>query len=251
MGWELTGLDAAGILAAVGKGVLVWARVLGLCLTAPGLAVPGLAWQSRIGLAAVLGAVLAPVVTAQAMPPADWPAAVWTGLVEVFTGGLLGWSAGLIVAAARTAGDLVAVQAGLATATLFDLESGEEQTPLGQLYGWLALAAFLAMDGPMVLVRALVDSYARIPLGQLVRSDQAVALAFGQVGRALELALRIAAPPTIALVMTGIVLGWLSRAAPSLPFFTLALPIPVGLGIVLIILSMTVLVATLAGAWGQ
>src|SRR5262249_23001232 len=101
------------------------------------------------------------------------------------------------------------------------------------------------------LVRALVDSYAMIPLGHLVRSDQAVTLAFGQVGRALELALRIAAPPTIALVMTGIVLGWLSRAAPSLPFFTLALPIRAGLGIVLIILSMTVLVATLAGAWGQ
>src|SRR5262245_42189362 len=121
MGWELAGLDAAGILGPAGKGVLVWARVLGLCLTAPGLAVPGLAWQSRIGLAAVLGAVLAPVVTPQAMPPADWPAAVGTGLVEVFTGGLLGWTAGLIVAAARTAGDLVAAQAGLATATLFDL----------------------------------------------------------------------------------------------------------------------------------
>ena len=251
MGWELAGRDAAWIIGPAGSWVLVWARVLGLCLTAPGLAVPGLAWQSRIGLAAVLGAVLAPVVTAQVMPPADGPAIVWTGLAEVFTGGVLGWSAGLIVAAARTAGDLVAAQAGLATASLFDPESGEEQTPLGQLYGWLALAAFLAMDGPIVLVRALVDSYATIPLGQLVSSQSAVALVFGQVGHALELALRIAAPPAIALVMTGIVLGWLSRAAPSLPFFTLALPIRAGLGIALIILSMTVLVVTLAGAWGQ
>ncbi|HZW32790.1 MAG TPA: flagellar biosynthetic protein FliR [Isosphaeraceae bacterium] len=251
MGWELAGLEAAGLLGLAGKWVVVWARVVGLCLTAPGLAVPGLAWQSRLGLAAVLGAVLAPVVTPQVPPPADWPAAVGTGLAEVVTGGVLGWSAGLIVAAARAAGDLVAAQAGLATAMLFDPESGEEQTPLGQLYGWLALAVFLAMDGPIVLVRALVDSYTAIPPGQLLSSQQAVALAFGQVGHALELALRLAAPPAIALVMTGIVLGWLSRAAPSLPFFTLALPIRAGLGIALILLSMTVLVVTLAGAWGQ
>ncbi len=251
MGWELAGLEAAGLLGLAGKWVVVWARVVGLCLTAPGLAVPGLAWQSRLGLAAVLGAVLAPVVTPQVPPPADWPAAVGTGLAEVVTGGVLGWSAGLIVAAARAAGDLVAAQAGLATAMLFDPESGEEQTPLGQLYGWLALAVFQAMDGPIVLVRALVDSYTAIPPGQLLSSQQAVALAFGQVGHALELALRLAAPPAIALVMTGIVLGWLSRAAPSLPFFTLALPIRAGLGIALILLSMTVLVVTLAGAWGQ
>jgi flagellar biosynthetic protein FliR len=249
MGWELAGLDAAWLIGPAGKWVLVWARVLGLCLTAPGLAVPALAWQFRIGLAAVLGAVLAPVVTPQVILPADGPAAVWTGLAEVFTGGVLGWSAGLIVAAARTAGDLVAAQAGLATATLFDPESGDEQTPLGQLYGWLALAVFLAMDGPMALVRALVDSYATFPLGGLVSSPQARAFAFGQVGHALELALCIAAPPAIALVMTGIVLGWLSRAAPSLPFLALALPIRAGLGMALIVLSMTVLVVTLASSW--
>jgi flagellar biosynthetic protein FliR len=249
MGWEIAGLDDPGIIGQIGTWSLVWARVLGFCLTAPGLAVPGLDWRFRLGLAAVLGALLSPVVAAQVVPPADWSTGAWTGLVEVFLGGLLGWSAGLIVAAARTAGDLVAAQAGLATATLFNPESGEEQTPLGALYGWLALAAFLAMDGPIALVRALRDSYTVIPVGRLVDSQQAVALTFGRVGHALELALCIAAPPAVALVMTGLVLGWLSRAAPSLPFFALALPIRAGLGIVLIVLSMTVLIATIAGAW--
>jgi flagellar biosynthetic protein FliR len=249
MGWEIAGLDEAAIIGQIGTWSLVWARVLGLCLTAPGLAVPGLDWRFRLGLAAVLGALLWPVVAAQVVPPADWWTGAWTGLVEVFVGGLLGWSAGLIVAAARTAGDLVAAQAGLATATLFNPESGEEQSPLGALYGWLALGAFLAMDGPIALVRALGESYTVIPVGRLVDTQPAVGLVFGQVGHALELALSIAAPPAVALVMTDLVLGWLSRAAPSLPFFALALPIRAGLGILLIVLSLTVLVATIAGAW--
>jgi flagellar biosynthesis protein FliR len=144
----------------------------------------------------------------------------------------------------------VAAQAGLAPATLFDPESGEELTPLGRLYGLLAMAAFLALNGPLALVRALVDSYTAIPMGRLAISDQTVPLAFGQVVRALDLAIHVAAPPALALVMAGIVLGWLSRTAPSLPFLAFSLPIRTVLGIVLVLLSLTTLVVTLVGAWG-
>ena len=134
-------------------------------------------------------------------------------------------AAGLIVAGARAAGDLVAAQAGLSTTTLFDPESGEELTPLGRLYGLVAMAAFLSLGGPLALVRALGDSYAAIPAGQLGISRPTATFAFGQAGRALELALRAAAPAAIALIMAGIALAWLSRTAPSLPFLVLALPI--------------------------
>ena len=126
----------------------------------------------------------------------------------------MGLTAGLIVAGARSAGDLVSAQAGLSTSTLFDPESGEELTGSGRLYGWIAMAAFLAMDGPLVLVSALADSYTVIPAGRLVLAQDSAKFVFGQVGHALELAIRAAAPPAIALVMAGIVLGWLSRTAP-------------------------------------
>ncbi len=73
--------------------------------------------------------------------------------------------------------------------------------------------------------------------------------AFGQVGRALQLALRAAAPPAIALIMAGIVMAWLSRTAPTLPFLDLALPIRVVLGIVLVLLGLAALAMTFTGAW--
>src|SRR5437870_3415299 len=135
MASDIAPVDWAWFLGHAGAAALVFARVLGLCLTAPGLAVPGLDWRFRLGLATALGSVLAPVVAMRLAPPTDWPGAAWAALAEVLTGGVLGWSAGLIVAGARTAGELVATQAGLSTATLFDPESGEELTPLGRLYG--------------------------------------------------------------------------------------------------------------------
>src|SRR5262249_21967493 len=149
---------------------LVLARVLGLCLTAPGLAVPGVSWRFRVGLAGVLGLALVPVLEQGVAAPPSWTDAAWAGLGGVLTGAMLGMTAGLITAGARAAGDLVAAQAGLATATLFDPESGEEVTALGRLYGWVALAAFLGLSGPLALVRALADSFSVVPAGRFLIS---------------------------------------------------------------------------------
>ena len=239
----------AWILGHAGVWALVAARVLGLCFTAPALAIPELDWRFRLILTLLLSAVLIPVLGPLIAPPMDLPRAGWGLLMEGLTGGLIGWSAALIIAGARLAGDLVAAQAGLSTASLFDPETGEEMTVIGRLYGWIALAVFLALEGPLVLVCALVDSYRAIPAGGFLISLETAELAFGQVGRALELSLRAAAPPAVALTLAGVVLGWLSRAAPSLPFVALALPIRTVLGVVLVIVSLGTLVATLAGTW--
>lgn len=250
MGWGFSGaMD--GTIGRIGGWALVLARVLGLCLTAPGLAVPGLSWRFRIGLAVVLAAVLAPVLEGRVTAAADGPGVAWAVVGEVLTGTILGMTAGLIVAGARAAGDLVAAQAGLATATFFDPDLGEELTPIGRLYGWIALITFLGLGGPLALVRALAESYAVVPAGRSPVSPETVAESFGEVGRALELALRAAAPAALALILAGLALAWLSRTAPSLPFLVMALPIRAVLGVGLVLIGLAVLAMILTGAWGR
>jgi flagellar biosynthetic protein FliR len=249
MGLDISDAIWAWVISHAGVWALVAARVLGVCLTAPALAIPELDWRFRLVLALLLSTVLIPVLGPSIAPPLDLASAGWGLLLEVLTGGIIGWSAALIIAGARLAGELVSAQAGLSTASLFDPETGEEITVLGKLYGWIALAVFLALDGPLILVCALVDSYRAIPAGGLLISTATAELAFGQVGSALELSLRAAAPPALALTLAGVVLGWLSRAAPSLPFVALALPIRTVLGVVLVILSLATLVATLTSTW--
>ena len=236
-------------MAIAGVWALVAARVLGLCLTAPALAIPELDWRLRLMLARLLSAVLIPVLEPLIAPPLDLSAAGWGLLLEVLIGGILGWSAALIIAGARLGGELVAAQAGLSTASLFDPETGEETTVLGRLYGWIALAVFLALDGPLILIRALVESYRAVPAGRLLISQETAELAFGQVGLRPGAVAAGRAPPALALTLAGIVLGWLSRAAPSLPFVALALPIRTRLGVVLVMLSLATLIVTLASAW--
>jgi len=251
MNMDLTHLDQFWIVAHAPVWVLVLARVSGVCMTAPVTVVPGVDWQLRIMLSLMLGVVLIPVLEPMIGSIPAGPRIAWLALMELLVGGLLGLSAGLIVAAARQAGDLVAAQAGLSASALFDPETGEELTPLGHLYGLIALAVFLAMEGPLVLVGALVESYRAVPAGGLGLNEGAVSQVFAQVGGALALALRAAAPVAIALAVAGIVLGWIGRLAPAVPFLALSLPVRSILGIVLIFLGLATLAMTLSQAWAS
>jgi len=228
---------------------LIAARSAGVCLTAPVLAAPGFAWRFRIVLAMILAAWLAPIVSPMVATPSAEGATVWLVVNELLIGGLIGWSASLVVAGARQAGDVVAAQAGLSVATLFDPETGGESTALGHLYGLIALAVFLAMDGPLVMVEALIQSFQVMPAGRLVFDRSAAGLIFGQIAEALSLAVRAAAPPAVALVVAGVAMGWLGRLAPSVPLVALSLPVRAFLGVLLVLASLAALMLRLNEAW--
>ena len=248
---DLTQLDQAWISAHAPGAILVLARVGGVCLTAPVTAVPGVDWSLRILISVSLGMVMVPVIEPLIGPlPAGAPLA-WLALMELLVGGLLGLSAGLIVAGARQAGDMVAAQAGLSTAALFDPETGDELTALGHLYGLIAVAVFLTMQGPLVLIASLMESYRTVPAGSLVLGEPIVSQAFERVGAALALSLKAAAPVAVALAVAGIVMGWIGRLAPAVPLLTLSLPVRSILGIVLVFLSLGTLAAALAQAWSN
>ena len=84
------------------------------------LAAPGLDFRFRVALAVLLGAWLAPIVTPMIGALEPGRGIVGPAVNELLIGGLIGWSASLIVAAARQAGDIVAAQSGMSTAALFD-----------------------------------------------------------------------------------------------------------------------------------
>ena len=236
------------LLAMLAPLALVFARVAGLAWTAPGLSTNGIGWRVRVGLAILLTMAVAP---AAAPKLETLPALARLIPIELAVGAMMGLSASLVLAGARQAGELVGVQAGLSPASLLDPDAGEELNPLAHLYGWMALAAFLALDGPLALVGSLVESYRAIPAGGLDLSPETVELVFARVGWALGLTLRAAAPAAVALIAAGVAMGLLGRAAPSLSLLSYSLPIRVGVGLVLVLMGLGALAAVFASAWRE
>lgn len=251
----------AWLVAHLALASLVLARAAGLAWTAPVLAAPGLGPRYRLGLAAAIALVVAPAVVAAdatlaAAPAAgsgpDWRVLGVGWVVEAMVGAALGWTAALVIAGAREAGDLVASQAGLSSAALFDPETGDEATALGHLYGLVALGVFLGLDGPLVLVRSLAESYQVVPaggVGVLAAGPEVSAFALSKVGAALALALRVAAPVALALALAGVVLGLIARASPSFQRAALTLPVRATLGLLLVLATLAAVASALGTAW--
>ncbi len=241
----------AWLVAHGGVVALVAARALGLVWTAPALSATGVGVRFRLAAALALVPVVAPSVVPGGgldSPPGAWEFGS-ACVAEALVGAALGWAAALVIAGARQAGEVVGVQAGLAPASLFDPEAGDGMTPLGHLYGLVALGVFLALDGPLALVRALAESYRVMPAGGGFATESAVEFAFGRVGEALALAVRGAAPAALALVLAGLALGLLGRASPSIQRAAMLGPVRSVLGLFLVGLSLAALAATVTSAW--
>jgi flagellar biosynthesis protein FliR len=153
------------------------------------------------------------------------------------------------VAAARQGGELVGAQAGLSAASLINPETGEGMTPMGHLYGLLALGVFVALDGPLQLVTGIARSYAAIPIGGLTLSETSVGDVFFRVASTLELALRAAAPAALALMVAGLAVGLMARTAPSFQFMNFSLAVRAAAGFVIVLAGLVPLAAMLATAW--
>lgn len=155
----------------------------------------------------VLGVVLAlAVLPATAALPADAPLLLL--LVREATVGLaLGLVASIPLRAAEAAGGLIdqarrpRSRGGLAAS----LRSG---------YLLFALAAFASLGGPRLWVDALGESYLALPIGRATVGGAAVAIE--AVARLLTAAALLCAPALAALLAADLVIGLLTRSAPSL-----------------------------------
>lgn len=239
----------AWMLSQWGVVVLLAARILGLAWTAPGLSTAGLGVRARLVMAVLVTACVAPGLREELAPSGNLSEFARLLLIEIAVGATLGVSAGLIVAAARQGGELVGVQAGLSASTLLEPDASGEMTPMGHLYGMLALGVFVAMDGPLQLVESVMESYRTIPIGGWALSESTVNSLFSQVGAALGLALRASAPATLALMIAGLALGLMARTAASFQFMNLSLAVRAAAGFVIVLVGLSPLVAMLMTAW--
>jgi flagellar biosynthetic protein FliR len=194
-------------------------RVSGFVLTAPAaseMVVPGLV---KIVLTLALAFLMAPLVEV----PADLSIFSAAGLLAAVLELLIGISIGMVVQmtfeALVFAGQSISLTMGLGFATLVDPQHGAQSPVLGQLFMIIGTLTYLAIDGHLMLLGALAESFHSMPIGA-AHVDKHFFLSVVLWGaRVFDTGLLIALPAVIALVIVNLALGVVTRAAPQLNLF--------------------------------
>jgi len=155
-------------------------------------------------------------------------------LYQILIGIVIGFSFQLIFAAVTTGGQVVAMQMGLGFASMVDPQNGQQVPVLSQFYLMMTTLLFLAMDGHLVMVKVIADSFTIMPIGmQGIDSDGFYRLA--RWGNDLfAAALWLALPAVASLLLINFSFGIMSRAAPQLQIFSIGFPITLMMGFVVI-----------------
>ena len=220
-------------------------RMLALVSTAPVFGEPWVPRQVKVGIAAMLALVLSPTLGAFPQVPVVSAGGLWIVIQQVLIGVAMGFSMRLIFTAVLAAGEYIGLQMGLSFASFFDPMSHGSTMVVSRLLNMLAMLIFLALDGHLLMVNALADSFRTLPIsdGPLAAGGWMFLVLAG--GDIFASGLMLALPLITALLTLNLAMGILNRASPQFSIFAVGFPLTLLAGIFMLQLLMPNLAAFL------
>jgi flagellar biosynthetic protein FliR len=219
---DLTPFFGLGLLLVRPGALIISAPILG------GAYVPA---QVRIGLIVFVALMLLPTTSVPAVPSAMGMVAVVAR--ESAIGLAFGLAIRVVIGSAEFAGHLAASQMGLSYAATIDPSSGARHTSIATLYGNIAMVTFLAVNAHHAFLRALGDSYTRLPIGLGEVGASMPDMVTSLLGLTFTFAVRLAAPFIVVLVVVELGMALVTKAAPTLNLILLGAPVRVLIGLLI------------------
>jgi flagellar biosynthetic protein FliR len=227
---------------------LVLARTSGLVLTAPLFSSLGLPRQVRAFLAVAMALLVTPIYLDTSMPPVENLGRYAHLMInEVAVGLLLGMGMNILFSGIMVAGQIVSQMSGLSLADVFNPGFDENASVFSQLFYFLVLAVFVAVGGHRIMTAALLDTFAWAPPGHAMLGETFVEALTSVMTQSFALGLRAAAPLLIALFLSTLVLGLVSRTLPQINIIAVGF----GLNSLLTLAIMILSVGTVAWTFQQ
>jgi type III secretion protein T len=240
----------AELRAFAGAWGLTQPRILAMFIAVPLFArqlMPGLL---RFGLAGGIGLIAAPPLVAQLdQVPQGLALALWVSK-EAGLGFVLGLVLAIPFWAFEAAGFFIDNQRGASIAATLNPLTGNDSSPMGQLFNQ-AFIVFVLVSGAFgLLLSVLYESFLLWPVldWRPAFAADGAALWLGQLDALVRTAIVWSAPVIVAMFLAELGLALVSRFAPQLQVFFVALPVKSALALLVLVVYMGTLLQY-AGEW--
>jgi len=212
-------------------------RILAMISTSPVFGNKEVPARVKISLSVLLAIIIAPTIAAMPQVSLGSAQGLLIMLQQIIIGVAMGFTIRLIFTAVEMAGELAGLQMGLGFASFYDPLNAAYTPVIARWLGMIAALAFLAMNGHLLVISALAESFHTLPVGSMITAQGFYGVA-SWGGSIFTFALQMSLPILAALLTTNIALGILTRAAPQLNLFAVGFPITLAIGFFVLALSM-------------
>lgn len=221
--------------------------------------IPG---RVKIALSFALSFLLYPAVVT-AIPPELIPEKMLPYflllLKETMIGFTIGYVTSLVFYGIQSAGQMVDNMRGATIAQLLSLEFNTQVSLLAKMKLQVAIVLFFLLNGHLLYIRALFQSFELLPVneyprvGPMVVGDQMTPIIEDLVrisGDVMIVSLQLAAPVLVCLFITDVVFGIFNRVAPQINVFFLSLPVKMMVAVGMLFLLWGAIVAQMEERFG-
>ncbi len=169
---------------------------------------------------------------------------------EAFYGITLAFAASIVFHAFEAAGGMVDNQRGAAQARLLIPQLGEQSSLFGNFNYLLGIVIFLHLGGHLLFLKAFFESYEVLPILSfpkmrpdfLLMTDEIIRM----TGVILILSIQLSAPVLITIFIVDVILGLISKAAPSINVWELGFAVRGVLGVFIYFLSLGLIMSQMS-----
>lgn len=215
-------------------------RILALVAVAPIFGSSSIPIRVKLGLAITLTILVMPTIE-KSLPHIELSTGI--GLIVLLQQLLIGITIGFVMrvvfAAVEMAGELIGLQMGLGFAIFFDPQNSGQIDIIGRFLGVIASLAFLAMDGHLIMISLISQSFNTFPVSSEGFGSAIFITLVNWGSEIFKSGLLLSLPVLAALLITNLALGILTRAAPQLNIFAVGFPLTLSVGLLVLALSLS------------
>ena len=229
--------SATELTALIGAYLWPLFRVSAMVAAAPVFGTRSVPTKVKVMTALAITSILVPILP---VPEVDIfnPLSILIIAQQILIGLIIGFAVQLVFSAVITGGQIVAMQMGLGFSLMVDPQNGAQSPVLSQFYTVMVMLVYLSIDGHLVLVEVLAESFKTMPISAqgLVADDFMQVVRWGTNIFAGGLA--IALPAIASLLVVNVSFGVMTRSAPQLNIFAIGFPITMMLGFSLVMITL-------------
>lgn len=162
----------------------------------------------------------------------------YTGFMMALTQVMIGLTSGFILqmvfAAVVFAGQGIALSMGLGFSMMVDPQNGQQVPVIAQFYTVTTTLIFISLDGHLLLIQMLLDSFKTLPIGIDGIDKAGIWSIIAWSSRMFAGGLLLAMPVIASLLLVNVIFGVAARAAPQLQIFSVGFPVTLMLGLLLV-----------------